>query len=77
METENYEGWRVQVTEENGKRGWCLLRPSIHDPLCVLNIESEMAGGLAKTASELRHFFDQQCADLPLDLSSLHAVVGR
>eukprot|EP00210_Caulerpa_lentillifera_P003284 g3135.t1 len=45
MEDENYEGWRVIVNEGNDKRGWCLLRPSIHDPLCVLNIESEVKGG--------------------------------
>ena len=77
MERENYEGWRVQVKEGNGKRGWCLLRPSIHDPLCVLNIESEIEGGLAETARELLHFFDQQCADLPLDLSSLQDAAVR
>lgn len=45
MEAENYEGWRVIIDEGSNKKGWCLLRPSIHDPLCVLNIESEVKGG--------------------------------
>lgn len=46
MEPENHEGWRVSIDEGDGKKGWCLLRPSIHDPLCVLNIESEVQGGI-------------------------------
>lgn len=75
MEAENYEGWRVVVNEGDGKFGWCLLRPSIHDPLCVLNIESEISQGLQKTASELMGFFEQRCQDLPLDLSPLEAVL--
>lgn len=48
MEPENHEGWRVVVDEGEGRKGWCLLRPSIHDPLCVLNIESEVEGGMPK-----------------------------
>lgn len=77
MEDENYEGWRVIVDEENGKKGWCLLRPSIHDPLCVLNIESEVPQGLKTTATEILSFFEQHCSDLALDLSSLHSVVSQ
>lgn len=83
MEEDNYEGWRVSVDEGEEKKGWCLLRPSIHDPLCVLNIESEVAGGnlilwcwfsevvilgLKKTAIEIMKFFETECSDLPLDL---------
>ena len=75
MEAENYEGWRVSVDEGKGKQGWCLLRPSIHDPLCVLNIESEVPGGLQKTAMELMSFFDDHCHDLPLDLTPLQSSI--
>ena len=35
MEEENFEGWRVNVDEGDGKRGWLLLRQSLHDPLLV------------------------------------------
>jgi hypothetical protein len=28
-----------------GKRGWLLLRQSLHDPLLVLNMESDTKGG--------------------------------
>ena len=35
MEAENFEGWRVNVDEGEGKRGWLLLRQSLHDPLLV------------------------------------------
>lgn len=70
LEEENYEGWRVEVDEGEGNKGWCLLRPSIHDPLCVLNIESEIENGLDKTKSEILQFF-ATCKDLNLDLSPL------
>jgi len=37
-----------------GKRGWALLRASLHDPLLVLNIESEVPGGARATAAQVR-----------------------
>jgi hypothetical protein len=36
-----------------GRRGWALLRASLHDPLLVLNIESEVAGGARATAAQV------------------------
>lgn len=36
LEPENYEGWRVRVAEAEGKEGWILLRPSLHDPGALL-----------------------------------------
>jgi hypothetical protein len=45
LEAVNHEGWRVNVDEGDGKRGWLLLRQSLHDPLLVLNVESDVAGG--------------------------------
>jgi len=45
MEAENWEGFRVAVDEGEGRRGWVLLRASLHDPLLVLNVESDVPGG--------------------------------
>lgn len=36
---------QVTVEEGDGKMGWLLLRASLHDPLLVLNVESELEGG--------------------------------
>ena len=52
LEKENHEGWRVSIEEGEGKRGWALLRASLHDPLLVLNVESDVRGG-ELTASSL------------------------
>ncbi len=51
----NYEGVRVacQSAEENG---WFLLRLSLHDPVLPLNVESNVAGGVAKIVQRLRGF---------------------
>lgn len=53
VEETNYEGFRVNVDEGEGKSGWLLLRPSLHDPLLALNIESEREGGIARIAKVL------------------------
>ncbi len=45
LEKENHEGWRVSIEEGKGRRGWALLRASLHDPLLVLNVESDVRGG--------------------------------
>ncbi|GAB4820323.1 hypothetical protein N2152v2_007369 [Parachlorella kessleri] len=57
LERENYEGWRVKVHEGDGKEGWVLLRPSLHDPDIVLNVESEVPGGMRAILSHLLNFF--------------------
>mmetsp|Transcript_11647 Transcript_11647/g.29456 ORF Transcript_11647/g.29456 Transcript_11647/m.29456 type:complete len:505 (+) Transcript_11647:147-1661(+) len=43
---DNFEGWRASVLE--GK-GWVLIRKSLHDPLLVINIESDEPNGVAET----------------------------
>lgn len=55
----NYEGVRVacSVPEEDG---WFLLRLSLHDPVLPLNVESNVAGGVANIATRLRAFFATQ-----------------
>ena len=47
LEAENYEGWRVRVAEGDGKEGWLLLRPSLHDPGGWRGAASGARAGLA------------------------------
>ena len=63
----NYEGIRVTCPAKT-EAGWFLLRLSLHDPVLPLNIESNVAGGVAAIAARLQTFF----ASIPdLDLSAL------
>jgi len=56
LEEVNHEGWRVNVDEGEGRVGWILLRQSLHDPLLVCNIESEVECGAENTAFEMAEF---------------------
>ena len=51
----NFEGIRISFAEE-GLKGWCLLRLSVHDPLLPLNIESDTPGGVEKIGKKLLAF---------------------
>jgi len=53
---ENYEGIRVSTDEDNGN-GWFLLRKSVHDPVMVLNAESESKGGINIMLNSLYEIF--------------------
>lgn len=44
---------QVTVDEGEGRMGWLLLRASLHDPLLVLNVESELEGGKYHKVTEL------------------------
>lgn len=60
-EQPNYEGIRAQCKGE-GEDGWFLLRMSLHDPVMPLNVESNVAGGVAaiqKRLAELMSTFDR------------------
>ena len=59
LEAENYEGWRVSIDEGNGNKGWLLVRPSLHDPDIVINVESEISGGMAIHLQTLMTFFEE------------------
>lgn len=76
LEAVNYEGWRVNVDEGEGKRGWVLLRQSLHDPLLVLNVESEVEGGANKLAQQVLCFLEADAQGLPLDLTALQVTQG-
>jgi hypothetical protein len=64
----------VSVDEGGGKQGWLLLRQSLHDPLLVLNCESEVAGGCRAGVAKVLAFFSDKCAGMPLDLAKLEAA---
>lgn len=49
----NYEGLRVACGNAD-EDGWWLLRMSLHDPVMPLNIESNVAGGVAVIESKLQ-----------------------
>merc|ERR1712159_979382 len=53
---ENFEGIRA---ESEGK-GWFLLRSSLHDPVMVLNIESDEKGGVNKYAKQIVKWFEDK-----------------
>ena len=46
---------QVTVDEGEGRMGWLLLRASLHDPLLVLNVESELEGGMQHGIYILAH----------------------
>lgn len=62
----------MEVDEGGGKAGWLLLRQSLHDPLLVVNIESEVPGGLAASREKLRDWIRCHPAAGDLDFTSLH-----
>ncbi len=63
----NYEGIRFNFNEENGN-GWLLLRMSVHEPLLVLNCESNQQGGVEKMLDFFKGFITKYDK---LDLSKM------
>ena len=55
-ETPNYEGVRVNCEKEEG---WCLVRLSLHDPVMVINIESNLSDGCEKIEKKLFDFLSK------------------
>jgi phosphomannomutase len=53
---DNFEGVRIHC-DHPLKKGWFLLRMSLHDPVLPLNIESEVEGGMEETITLLKEFF--------------------
>ncbi len=67
-EKENYEGIRINTDKDNGG-GWFLLRLSVHDPLIVLNCESNLTGGTKIMIDALQTFLSKYDK---LDLSTFN-----
>ncbi|MBC2575784.1 phosphomannomutase/phosphoglucomutase [Peptostreptococcus canis] len=59
---DNYEGIRVNCNSEEEK-AWFLLRVSLHEPLLVLNIESDLRGGCKKVFDKLEIFLSKYNLD--------------
>ena len=70
---DNYEGLRVCVDEGNGKQGWFLLRCSLHDPVMVLNFESQVEGGVQTMADEFGTWLLDENYE-KLDASTVHKL---
>jgi len=70
---ENFEGYRVRVDEGGGKWGWFLLRQSLHDPVMVLNLESEVPGGVQAMARNVAAWLKAQDFQ-ELDASQVYKV---
>lgn len=55
IEPKNYEGIRINCEEE---KGWLLLRLSLHEPLLVLNAESNVSKGIEKILEKFNEFIN-------------------
>ena len=63
----NHEGVRISFDETHGD-GWQLLRMSVHEPILVLNCESNKSGGVAEMMDFFKEFITKYDK---LDLSKL------
>jgi phosphomannomutase len=70
---DNYEGLRVCVDEGDGRQGWFLLRCSLHDPVMVLNFESQTQCGVQTMAEEFGTWILDENYD-KLDGSAVYAL---
>ncbi|WP_081972788.1 phosphomannomutase/phosphoglucomutase [Leptolyngbya sp. KIOST-1] len=63
----SYEGVRVSCSNPD-ENGWFMVRMSLHDPVLPLNVESNVAGGVAKITERLSVFL---ATLTELDISAL------
>ncbi len=71
---ENHEGLRCSIDEGGGRKGWALLRASLHDPLLVLNIESETPGGAARATHAMRCWLQSRAGEQGSDGADASAL---
>ena len=69
---DNYEGIRFSTNPDAGD-GWILARLSVHDPVIVINAESNSAGGVRKMLETLYDFSRSRDA---LDISKLTELLN-
>ena len=55
LDKDTPEGVRLNFNLKD-RKGWCLLRPSVHDMSLVLNIESDTYGGMEKILQDISVF---------------------
>jgi phosphomannomutase len=68
---DNHEG--IRLSADGNINGWILARLSVHDPVIVINAESDLPGGAVKMLKSLYDF--AKTAD-DFDISSLAEIVG-
>ncbi|MCL1914784.1 MAG: phosphomannomutase/phosphoglucomutase [Eubacteriaceae bacterium] len=56
IEEPNYEGVRINATALGA---WILMRMSLHDPVIVINVETQALGSVPILANWLREFFEK------------------
>jgi phosphomannomutase len=59
----NFEGVKVNFDKKKGD-GWLLMRLSLHEPLLVVNCESNSIGGTEKMVEILKDFLKNYNLDL-------------
>lgn len=69
---DNYEGVRVSFDDEK-RRGWFLLRLSVHDPVMPFNTESDAEGGCREIC---RTFYEAVKDETEFDFSSLKDFIS-
>ena len=67
----------VAAATGEGRRGWALLRASLHDPLLVINIESEVEGGARATAAQVCTASHAACCALCILQMCLNSEYGH
>ncbi len=72
---DNHEGIRINADKDNGN-GWFLLRLSVHDPIIVLNAESDENDGIMKMAKDIYGIISTAESLDMLDISALTNYIG-
>lgn len=73
LASDNYEGVRVSFDDEK-RRGWFLLRLSVHDPVMPFNAESDIKGGCRKICET---FYNMVKDETDLDITPLTAEISK
>ncbi len=73
---DNHEGIRINADKSCGN-GWFLIRLSVHDPIIVLNCESNEIGGVMKMAKDILSLISNAENIDKLDISALTDYIKR
>lgn len=72
--TDNHEGIRINTDSSCGN-GWFLIRLSVHDPIIVMNAESDEEGGIPKMCRDILEVISGADNIDRLDISALTGFV--
>ncbi len=71
---DNHEGIRINADKDCGN-GWFLLRLSVHDPIVVLNAESDENGGIMKMLKNIYEVIKNAKNINAIDISALENIL--